>query len=128
MIAMAAIELTVISHKTVAGTPYQHLHVRITAANGIIAPADLKELALPGNIIWSQGVVIEGKAPTWLYAYLVHACHIAAWVATFDPRLGEEIAHSGGGVVVATHSQQVTVGEVLAIALPPILYANTDSN
>ena len=125
---MAAIELTVISHETTSGVPYQHLHVRITATNGIIAPADLKELALPDNIIWSQGVVIEGKAPTWLYAYLVHACHTAAWVATFDPRLGEEIAHSGGGVVVATHSQQVAVGEVLAIKLPSILYADADSN
>lgn len=125
---MAAIELTVISHKTISGTPYQHLHVDITATNGIIAPTDLKGLDLPGNIIWSQGVVIEGKAPTWLYAYLVHACHTASWVATFDPRLGENIAHSGGGVVVATHSQQVAIGEVLAVELPHVLYANTDSN
>ena len=68
--------------------------------------------------------MIEGKAPTWLYAYLVHACHTAAWVATFDPRLGEDIAHSGGGVVVATHSQQVAVGEVLTVELPHVLYSN----
>ncbi|MEL7401648.1 MAG: CRISPR-associated protein Csx3, partial [Pseudomonadota bacterium] len=71
---MAAIELSVFSHQTTEGLAYQHLHIRITAPNGIIAPADLKALTLPDNMIWSQGVVIEGKAPTWLYAYLVHAC------------------------------------------------------
>lgn len=119
---MAAIELSAIAHKTVEDIPYQHLHIRITAANGIIAPSDLKEIVLPPDIIWSQGVVIEGKAPTWLYAYLVHACHIAAWVATFDPRLGQDAIHSGGGVVVATHSQQVQVGQVLPITLPKALY------
>lgn len=122
---MAAIELSVISHKTTEGTPYQHLHIQITAVNGIISPSDLKELALPNTIIWRQGVVIEGKAPTWLYAYLVHACHTAAWVATFDPRLGKDAAHSGGGVVVATHSQEIAVGEVLTIELPSALYADS---
>lgn len=121
---MAAIELSAIAHKTIADIPYQHLHIRITTPNGVIAPTDLKGLTLPPNIIWSQGVVIEGKAPTWLYAYLVHACHIAAWVATFDPRLGQDVAHSGGGVVVATHSQQVEVGQVLPIALPHVLYTH----
>ena len=121
---MAAIELSAIAHTTTEALPYQHLHIRITAPNGIIAPADLKGLTLPPDIIWSQGVVIEGKAPTWLYAYLVHACHVAAWVATFDPRLGQNIAHAGGGVVVATHSQQVEVGQVFSIELPPELYAN----
>ncbi len=119
---MSAIDLSVLSHKTTEEIPYQHLHVRITAPNGIIAPADLKGLVIPDNIIWSQGVVIEGKAPTWLYAYLVHACHIATWVATFDPRLGQDAAHSGGGVVVATHSQQIEVGQVLTIELPAVLY------
>ena len=29
------------------------------------------------NIIWSQDVAVEGKTPTRLYTYLVHACHIA---------------------------------------------------
>ena len=121
---MIPIELKVISHQTTEEIPYQHLHIRITTANGIIAPGDLKDLALPKDIIWRQGVVIEGKAPTWLYAYLVHACHTAAWVATFDPRLGQDVAHSGGGVVVATHSQQVEVGQVFSIELPHVLYSN----
>lgn len=119
---MSAIALLVLSHKTTENLPYQHLHIRITTPDGLIVPADLKGLTIPDNIIWSQGVVIEGKAPTWLYAYLVHACHIAAWVATFDPRLGQNVAHSGGGVVVATHSQPVEVGQVLSIELPAVLY------
>lgn len=120
---MSAIELSVLSHQTTEGIAYQHLHIRIAAPNGIIAPADLKGLSVPTEMIWSQGVIIEGKAPTWLYAYLVHACHVAAWVATFDPRLGQDAAHSGGGVVVATHSQQVAVGQVLSVKLPSVLYS-----
>ena len=53
--------------------------------------------------------MIEGKGPIWLYGYLVHQCHAAAWVGCFDPRLG--------AVVVSTHVRAIQVGQVLAIAL-----------
>lgn len=106
---MSAIQLSIIPHQTEAGKPYQHLRITITTENGIIEPADLKGLKLP-KIDWPQGVVIEGKAPIWLYGYLVHECHPAAWVACYDTRLG--------GVVVATHTNGVSVGQVLPIQLP----------
>ncbi|WP_253188380.1 CRISPR-associated ring nuclease Crn3/Csx3 [Leptolyngbya sp. 'hensonii'] len=113
-IYMAAIELTCISHRTASGLAYQHLHIHLAAEDGLIEPEDLKGLVVPDTIVWSQGVVIEGKAPIWLYGYLVHACHPAAWVACYDPRLGD----GGGAVVVATHARQVKVGEVLLTTLP----------
>lgn len=69
---------------------------------------------MPDGMVGSQGVVIEGKAPIWLYSYLVHACHATAWVACYDPRLGD----GGGAVVVATHNRQVAVGDVLPLTLP----------
>jgi CRISPR-associated protein Csx3 len=64
--------------------------------DGRSAPADLRTLAVPADMDWRRGVVISGKAPIWVYAHLTHQCHIAAWVATYDPRLG--------GVVVQAHS------------------------
>ena len=115
---MSELKLTVISHHTQTGLPYQHLHAQIMTETGVITPAVLKTLKLPNTIRWSQGVVIEGRLPLWASGYLVHACHTAAWVATFDPRLGNDMPHSGGAVVVATHSPQVAEGDVLILTLP----------
>lgn len=54
-----------------------------------------------------DGVVISGRGPIWLYAALVHHYHPAAWVATFDPRLG-------GGVVVERHTHDSpALGEII---------------
>mgnify|MGYP000670752323 CR=1 FL=1 len=111
------IELTIL-HQTATGLSYQHLHIHITTPDGLIEPSDLKGLTLPDSMIWSLGVVIEGRAPIWLYGYLVHACHPALWVACFDPRLGDPVAQSGGAVVVSTHTHTVEVGEVLSVTLP----------
>lgn len=97
---------------------YQHLHIKITAADGIITPADLKGLLLPAGMIWSQGVVLEGRAPIWLYSYLTHACHPAAWLGCFDPRMGTGEAQTGGAVVVMSHIKTVKVGEVIAVRMP----------
>lgn len=108
---MNAIQLNHCSHQTQDGLPYQHLHVQITNDDGIIEPEDLKGLKLPSGIDFSQGIVIEGKGPIWLYAYLVHECHAAAWVGCYDPR------HKGA-IVVETHTRIVSVGQVLKLELP----------
>lgn len=108
---MHPIQLEVIPHQTIDGLPYQHLHFGIVTADGIIAPEDLKGLHLPTHLDFKQGVVIEGKGPIWLYGYLVHECHPAAWVACYDTRLG--------GVVVSTHTHAVSLSQVLPIELPP---------
>jgi CRISPR-associated protein Csx3 len=115
---MTAIELQRSPQHTATGLPYQHLHIHNAALNGILAPSDLKGLQLPADMVWSQGVVIEGRAPIWVYGYLIHACHPAVWVACFDPRLGDETPQSGGAVVVATHCREVATGEVLKVVLP----------
>jgi CRISPR-associated protein Csx3 len=92
------------------GLPYQHLRIQITTENGIISPTDIKGLKLPNTVDYSQGIVLEGKAPIWLYGYLVHECHPAAWVACYDSRLG--------AVVVATHSPEINVSQVFKLNLP----------
>jgi CRISPR-associated protein Csx3 len=120
-VPMSAIELRRSLQHTATGLPYQHLHIHIAAIDGILHPDDLKGVQLPSDMVWSQGVVIEGRAPIWLYGYLIHACHPAVWVACFDPRLGDAKPQSGGAVVVATHSRDVSTGEVLKVELPPTL-------
>lgn len=108
---MSAIELKLIPHQTQDGLAYQHLRLQITTQDGIITPADLPGLKIPENVQYSQGIVIEGRGAIWLYAYLVHECHPAAWVGCYDPRLD-------GAVVVATHKHEVAIGQVLKLKLP----------
>ena len=108
---MSPIQLEVIPHQTLDGLSYQHLRFRITTADGVIEPGNLKGLSLPPGIEFSQGIAIEGRGPIWLYGYLVHECHPAAWVGCYDPRLA-------GAVVVESHTRGVEVGEVIKLSLP----------
>lgn len=108
---MSKIQLRIIPHQTLDGLPYQHLRIHLSSLDGIIEPEDLKGLKLPQGILASQGVVLEGRGPIWLYGYLVHECHATAWVGCYDPRLE-------GAVVVETHTHKVSVGSVVQLMLP----------
>lgn len=107
---MTAIQLTLIPHQTHTDVPYQHLHFELTTPDRLIQPEDLKSLQLPVGLQWHQGVVIEGRGPIWLYGYLVHECHPAAWVGCYDTRLGV--------VVVSSHTRGIAIGQVFSIDLP----------
>ncbi len=86
---------------------YQVLTIELTSHDRLIEPQDLTNLELPEGIDTTGGVVISGRALTWLYAYLTHELHPTAWVACYDPRLG--------AVVVATHSRLVRIGQVITV-------------
>lgn len=104
------IALSLSSHQTPQGLPYQRLAIDLTRKDRIIEPTALAAIELPPGIDTTQGVVITGRAPIWLYATLVHELHPTAWVACHDPRLG--------AVVVATHSTQVDMGQVIQLEPP----------
>jgi len=70
-----------------------------------ILPDDIKRLELP-MIPVGKGVILSGRAPIWLYGYLIHYFHPARFVATYDPRFG-------GAVVVASHIKDVSPGDLL---------------
>jgi CRISPR-associated protein Csx3 len=57
-------------------------------------------------------VIVEGRAPIWRYGMALHKLHAspATAIAFYDPRLG--------AVVVATHSQEWQVGQVVDVILP----------
>jgi CRISPR-associated protein Csx3 len=56
-------------------------------------------------------VIVEGRAPIWRYGMALHLLHAspAAAVAFYDPRLG--------AVVVATHSKDWALGQVVNVIL-----------
>ena len=86
---------------------FQLLDILI-GGNGVADYRDLAQLQLPPDIDWRKGVIINGRGPIWLYAYLVHQCHTAAWVAVMDLR-------HGGIVVEVHHPDAPAVGSVIAL-------------
>ena len=62
-------------------------------------------------IAHSKGVVISHRGSIWLHSAIAHHFHIAAWVAHFDPRVGD----GGGAVVVQSHKRGYAVGDVISI-------------
>lgn len=85
---------------------YQILDIFLSE-NGIIKPSDLRNLKLPENVNFEKGVIVNGRGPIWLYAYLIHALHIASFVAIYDPRLG--------GIVVQKHKPvDFEVGDIIS--------------
>jgi len=78
---------------------------------GVTTPAEFAEAVseiarqLPGDL----PVIFDGRGPVWGFGMLIHEAHPTPWVACRDPRLG--------AVVVASHSPDRKVGEV--IEFPP---------
>lgn len=102
------IALSLSERRWLQSISYQVLTIELTSPDRMIQPQDLGELRLPTGIDATGGVVISGRAPIWLYGYLVHELHPTAWVACYDPRLN-------GAVVVATHSRQTEIGAILPV-------------
>jgi CRISPR-associated protein Csx3 len=80
------------------------------AVSSPITPAE--PLPLLPDIPRGSLVIVEGRAPIWRYGMAQHLLHgsPAAAVAFYDPRLG--------AVVVASHSSEWQVGQVVDVTLP----------
>ncbi|MFM6151967.1 MAG: CRISPR-associated ring nuclease Crn3/Csx3, partial [Sphaerospermopsis kisseleviana] len=59
----------------------------------------------------TKGVVISHRGSIWLHSAVAHHFHVAAWVAHFDPRVGD----GGGAVISQTHKRGFSVGDVISI-------------
>jgi len=75
---------------------------------GPISPDALRKLD-PPDVNPRKGVILSGRGPIWLYAFLAHHYHPVAWVATYDPRIG--------AVVVESHIPGVEPGDVIDMKL-----------
>lgn len=99
---------------------YQILDIKISE-DGVIEPALLKSVKLPQELRTDLGVIINGKAPIWLYAFLVHELHPFAWVATFDPRIG--------AIIVENHvANGKSVGDTIASVEEITQYIKHETN
>lgn len=92
------------TEKTASDAEYQELSIKIESDNGVCTPDDLQDIQIP-DLDFSKGVVIEGRAPIWVYCYLAHACHPSTWLGTYDPRLGI--------IICSTHNPDMKVGDIL---------------
>jgi CRISPR-associated protein Csx3 len=82
--------------------------VDINIEGGTCAPDDIKTLNIP-TVKGNKGVVLNGRAPIWVFGTLIHHFHATQWVATNDPR-------QGGAVVVESHKSGVSVGDIIPLA------------
>jgi len=58
--------------------------------------------------IANKGVVLNGRAPIWLYGFLIHFYHPTKFVAVYDPRIN-------GAVIVQSHSPEYSVGNLIEL-------------
>ena len=74
----------------------------------VMEPSELAHIKIP-ELDHSKGVIISGRGPIWLYAFLTHCLHPHPWLAIYDPRLN-------GAVVIERHSKKAPkVGNILMI-------------
>ncbi len=73
-----------------------------------IKPAELETLKLPAQLNFNQGIVLFGQAPIWLFAHLVHQCHPAPWIATYDIR-------SQAAIVIRSTTHSPQVGDLIPV-------------
>jgi CRISPR-associated protein Csx3 len=101
-----AVQLTVISLKT-ADQAYQSLVINLVQPGDLITTDVLDGLILPADLDRSREVILYGKAPIWLYAYLIDCCVDVPWLACYNLRLG--------AVVVASQVDWPMVGDILPL-------------
>jgi CRISPR-associated protein Csx3 len=91
-------------------THHPHLGYAIVQIEcGIIEPQELATLVPPDPVadgFAHLGVIIKGKMPLWLVAFLTHSFHATRYIAIFDPRYR-------GAVVVATHTHDQSIGNII---------------
>jgi CRISPR-associated protein Csx3 len=82
--------------------------VKFEIPGGITSPEEFAtavkevEKSLAGDKV----VLFNGRGPVWGYCMLVHAAHPTPAVGTYDPRLA-------GYVIVSTHHENYTLGQVI---------------
>ena len=81
--------------------------VNIEIEGGTCTPSDLKSLQIP-NVGGNKGVILNGRAPIWVFGTLIDHFHATRWIATNDPRLS-------GAVVVESHISEISTGDIIPL-------------
>jgi CRISPR-associated protein Csx3 len=83
-----------------------HARLEVALAESYLDYAEAEGLAVPPPPP-GKGVVLSGKLPLWLWTALAVAYHDAAWMAVFQPMLGDR------AVVIASQTAQIRVGSLV---------------
>ncbi|WP_017306831.1 CRISPR-associated ring nuclease Crn3/Csx3 [Spirulina subsalsa] len=70
----------------------------------------LNTLTLPPQLDPKQGLILYGKAPTWLYSYLIEKLLNWPWLACFDIK--------EGAVIISSRIPSLRPGQILPIVPP----------
>jgi len=85
----------------------QFVIVEFSIEGGVIEPAELKEI-VPPQVPPKCGVVLSGRGPIWLFCFLAHHFHPAAFIGSFDPRLG-------AAVITESHVKGIAPGDLIPV-------------
>lgn len=89
---------------------YQTLAINLLQPQNLISVEEMLTLEIPQELERIQGIILYGRAPNWLYAYLIERLFSYPWVACFDVR-------SQSAIVVSSKDSSVAVGDILPIYL-----------
>ncbi|MGD1804650.1 CRISPR-associated ring nuclease Crn3/Csx3 [Dapis sp. BLCC M126] len=103
------LQLDVIQLETELGI-CQTLAITLTERTDLIPTSVLPNLKsiIPEDLDFSQGVILFGMSPIWLYGFLVECCRNAPWIACYDVR-------TRMAVVVKSNIQTLAVGDTISI-------------
>jgi CRISPR-associated protein Csx3 len=103
-----AVQLQVIDLETEEWGNCQTLDINLVKPTELIGPSTLAELELPPELDLSRAVILFGKAPAWLYTYLVRRCSEAPWIGCYDLRMQ-------AAIVVKSTMEAPRVGDRIAV-------------
>jgi CRISPR-associated protein Csx3 len=83
--------------------------VQFEIPGGITTPAEFAQAVteVEAQLTGKLPILVNGRGPVWGYGMVFHAAHPTPAIATYDPRLGY--------VVVQTHDQRFSLGQVLEL-------------
>lgn len=91
------------------GISYQHLFISLPNNHYHLTPDCLSCLELP-FLESHLGIILEGKAPLWLYSYLAYSYRDALWVGCYQ-------LQANGGIVVNSNTPNVHIGQKIPIVI-----------
>ncbi len=84
-----------------------HALLSFEIRGGDLAPGDLAAVQLPQDLDATAGVVITGRGPVWLYAFLSGRLRSHAWIAVTDANVNRAV------VIRSAVTDAPCVGEAL---------------
>ncbi|GFE68263.1 CRISPR-associated protein Csx3 [Chroococcus sp. FPU101] len=92
---------------------YQTLAINLLQPQSLITVEEMLTLEIPQELDRTQGIILYGSAPIWLYTYLIERLSSYPWVACFNLNLQ-------AAVIVVSQVSSPTVGDSIPIQFTTI--------